>query len=144
MPALVRGDPSRLRQVLTNLIGNAFKFTQKGEVSARVFVESQTEDEVQLRFSVRDTGIGVPPEKVGLLFEKFSQVDTSITRRFGGTGLSLAISKQLAELMGGQIGVRSRRAKARSSGSLRAWTPPRQPQGAAGQCQPARRQGARG
>ena len=107
VPALLKGDPGRLRQILTNLVGNAIKFTQQGDVTLRVSCLSQTEDEVVLRFSVRDTGIGIPPSKVGLLFNKFSQVDASTTRQYGGSGLGLAISKQLVELMGGKIGVES-------------------------------------
>ncbi len=107
MPTGLRGDPGRLRQVLINLIGNALKFTEQGEVSLVVAVDSQAEGMVQLRFTVRDTGIGIPVDKLNLLFQKFTQVDASITRLHGGTGLGLALSKQLVELMGGKIGVQS-------------------------------------
>ncbi len=107
VPTLLRGDPGRLRQVLTNLADNAIKFTPRGEVTIRVSLESETEEAALLRFSVRDTGVGIPREKIGLLFEKFSQVDTSTTRQYGGTGLGLAISKQLVELMEGEIGAES-------------------------------------
>ena len=105
VPTLLRGDPSRLRQILTNLTGNAIKFTSIGEVAVRVSLVDENENDVLLRFSVRDTGIGIPTDKIGLLFDKFSQVDASTTRQYGGTGLGLAISKQLAELMGGETGV---------------------------------------
>ena len=107
VPELLRGDPGRLRQVLANLTDNAIKFTLSGEVEVRVAVVEQTTQDVLLRFSVRDTGLGIARDKIGLLFDKFSQVDTSTTRQYGGTGLGLAISKHLAELMGGQIGVLS-------------------------------------
>ncbi|MFA5262532.1 MAG: PAS domain S-box protein [Opitutaceae bacterium] len=111
VPVLLRGDPGRLRQVLTNLTGNSLKFIHEGEVAVRVHLESKTDSEVCLRFSVRDTGIGIPASKLDLLFKKFSQVDASVTRKYGGTGLGLAISKQLAELMGGTIGVNSEEGK---------------------------------
>ncbi len=111
VPLALRGYPDRLRQVLTNLAGNAVKFTHKGEVAVRVSVEEESEKECRLRFSVRDTGIGIPANSRGELFDKFSQVDSSITRKYGGTGLGLAISKQLAELMGGEIGVESEEGK---------------------------------
>jgi PAS domain S-box-containing protein len=107
VPARLRGDPSRLRQILLNLTGNAIKFTATGEVAIRIAIATKTPDSVLLRFTVRDSGIGIPPEKRGLLFQSFSQVDASTTRKYGGTGLGLAISKQLAALMGGEIGLES-------------------------------------
>ncbi|MCK5521094.1 MAG: response regulator [Candidatus Marinimicrobia bacterium] len=99
------GDPGRLRQVLINLIGNSIKFTSEGEISISVNVEKETEGEIQLKFMVRDTGIGIPEDKTRSLFESFTQVDASITRQYGGTGLGLSISKQLTRLMDGEIGV---------------------------------------
>ncbi len=107
VPAGVRGDPGRLRQILINLGGNAIKFTSAGEVSLHVVLEPATGEEVRLRFELRDTGIGIPPDKIGLLFQPFTQVDASTTRRYGGTGLGLSICKRLVELMGGEIGAYS-------------------------------------
>ena len=108
VPLKLQGDPNRVRQVLLNLTGNALKFTGSGEVAVRIQLVERKTDSAQLRFSVRDTGIGIAADKLGGLFEKFTQADASTTRRFGGTGLGLAICKQLVELMGGQIGVNSR------------------------------------
>jgi signal transduction histidine kinase/CheY-like chemotaxis protein len=126
VPFAVRGDPGRLRQILTNLIGNAIKFTQQGEVFVQVQLDPISPNATtlspirnssgrdthlgrtcHLRFSIRDTGIGITPEQIGRLFQPFSQADGSMARKFGGTGLGLIIAKQLAEMMGGTIGVES-------------------------------------
>ncbi|NNN04918.1 MAG: response regulator [Elusimicrobia bacterium] len=103
----VVGDPGRLRQVLTNLLSNAVKFTQNGEVVLRAERAAETAEGLEILFEVRDTGIGIPTDIQGTLFQAFTQADASTTRRFGGTGLGLAISKRLVELMGGSIGLRS-------------------------------------
>jgi signal transduction histidine kinase/CheY-like chemotaxis protein len=103
----VQGDPVRLRQILVNLIGNAVKFTEQGEIIVRLTEREDASDTTVYRFEVQDTGVGINPEKTNAIFESFSQEDGSTTRRFGGTGLGLSISKQLIDLMGGEIGVDS-------------------------------------
>jgi signal transduction histidine kinase/CheY-like chemotaxis protein/HPt (histidine-containing phosphotransfer) domain-containing protein len=106
VPRIVNGDPGRLRQVLTNLVGNAIKFTSEGEITVRVMRQDGDDPEL-VRFEVQDDGIGISPEGQQALFRPFSQIDGSMTRKFGGSGLGLAISKQLVELMGGEIGLES-------------------------------------
>ncbi|MGH8058792.1 MAG: response regulator, partial [Candidatus Entotheonellia bacterium] len=107
IPDALLGDPVRLRQILINLVGNAIKFTQAGEIVVHIERETQSADEVCLHLAVQDTGIGIPPEKQRLIFEPFTQADGSTTRTYGGTGLGLAISTQLVKLMGGRIWVES-------------------------------------
>jgi PAS domain S-box-containing protein len=107
VPEVVRGDSIRLRQIIVNLVGNAIKFTERGEVALGVRVEKKEERDYLLRFTVSDTGIGIPEEKRQLIFDPFSQADTSTTRKYGGTGLGLTISTRLAEMMGGRIWVES-------------------------------------
>lgn len=107
VPEKLTGDPTRLRQVLNNLVGNALKLTTAGSVRVHISIRNQTRNSPMVHIAVRDTGIGVPKEKKGRLFQTFSQVDASHTRKFGGTGLGLAICKQLVEMQGGEIGVQS-------------------------------------
>ena len=107
VPSYLKGDPGRLRQIILNLAGNAIKFTKKGEVFLSVSKESEDEDNIKLRFSVKDTGIGITDENLKKLFQSFHQVDASTTRKYGGTGLGLVISQKLAELMNGEIGAES-------------------------------------
>jgi signal transduction histidine kinase/DNA-binding response OmpR family regulator/HPt (histidine-containing phosphotransfer) domain-containing protein len=107
LPTALRGDPSRLHQILSNLVSNAIKFTEKGEVVIRVLTTKRSREDVMLRFEVTDTGIGISPEIQPQIFESFTQADGSTTRKFGGTGLGLTIVKQLIEMMGGVIGLRS-------------------------------------
>jgi PAS domain S-box-containing protein len=107
MPTALVGDPGRLRQVLTNLVGNAVKFTERGDVTVRAWIEHETDDEVVARITVKDTGVGIPRAAQPHVFEPFMQADGSTTRRFGGTGLGLAISQRLVRLMGGEIGFES-------------------------------------
>ena len=107
VPSDLQGDPGRLRQVLLNLAGNAIKFTARGQVFIRVLLDGRSDDKIQIRFEIQDTGIGIPRDRMDRLFRSFSQVDSSTSRRFGGSGLGLAISKELVERMDGRIGVES-------------------------------------
>ena len=106
-PQCFRGDPHRLRQILSNLVGNAIKFTERGKITIRISTMEQTDIDAKIRLAVHDTGIGVAPEAQARIFEKFAQADGSTTRRFGGTGLGLAICRRLVELMGGTIQLES-------------------------------------
>ncbi|MBU2646454.1 response regulator [bacterium] len=107
LPASVLGDPLRFRQILTNLMGNAVKFTDTGEIELKLDVAEETEKQVKIHITVRDTGLGIPPDKLSDVFTAFQQADNTITRKFGGTGLGLSISRDLAQLMGGEIWVES-------------------------------------
>ncbi|OLE84405.1 MAG: hypothetical protein AUG07_06535 [Acidobacteria bacterium 13_1_20CM_2_60_10] len=107
VPEMMRGDANRLNQIVINLVGNAIKFTHEGEVALKVHVETESGEDRILHFAVRDTGIGIPPEKQKLIFDAFSQADTSTTRKYGGTGLGLTISTRLVEMMGGKMWLES-------------------------------------
>jgi signal transduction histidine kinase len=107
IPDRLVGDPGRLRQVLTNLIGNAIKFTESGDIAVRVKLNTCQGDRVHLGFEVQDHGIGIATDKQAHIFDAFTQADTSITRKYGGTGLGLAISRQMVAAMGGQLNVQS-------------------------------------
>jgi len=114
VPETLLGAPGRLRQIIVNLIGNAIKFTEEGEVVLVVETESETDEKIYLRFTVTDTGMGIAPEKLGMIFDPFKQADSTATRQYGGTGLGLSISRHLVELMGGHIRVESRLGKGSS------------------------------
>ncbi|MNW60449.1 Sensor histidine kinase RcsC [compost metagenome] len=103
VPVLLVGDPNRLRQVLNNLIGNAIKFTSTGGVKIKVRLKAAVDSMLTLEFTVEDTGIGIPQDKMGYLFQPFTQIGSTISRKFGGTGLGLSICKMLVDLMGGEI-----------------------------------------
>ncbi|MGE5677417.1 MAG: ATP-binding protein, partial [Pseudomonadota bacterium] len=107
VPRRVIGDPNRLRQVLVNVVNNGLKFTEHGSVQVRVTLVEQNRNGQYVGFEVKDTGVGIPADSIGTIFDLFAQVDGSTTRKYGGTGLGLAIAKQLVELMGGEIGVES-------------------------------------
>ena len=107
VPTRLRGDPGRLRQMLLNLAGNAVKFTEEGEVIVRARLVRESKNTATIRFEVKDTGIGIPKDRLSIIFDRFTQVDATTTRRYGGTGLGLAIVKRFVEMMGGEIGVES-------------------------------------
>ncbi|MCH9028913.1 MAG: HAMP domain-containing protein, partial [Bacteroidetes bacterium] len=111
VPEVISSDITRLRQILINLVGNALKFTNKGEITVTVNAKETGDNKYRIHFAVKDTGIGIPEDKIEMLFKSFSQADSSTTRKFGGTGLGLAISKHLSEIMGGRIWVESEAGK---------------------------------
>ena len=111
---LVAGDPVRLRQILVNLVGNAIKFTSSGGITVSVQRESQDSGHMMVRFTVQDSGIGIPPDRQKEIFSAFTQADSSTTRKYGGTGLGLTISRRLTELLGGRIWVESEPGKGSS------------------------------
>ena len=115
VPEIVQGDSSRLGQILVNLLGNAIKFTSEGEIGLKVELRAEDGDNRLLHFIVSDTGIGIPPEKQKLIFDPFSQADTSTTRKYGGTGLGLTISSRLVAMMGGNIWLQSQRTRQSNS-----------------------------
>ena len=127
VPAQVNGDATRLRQILLNLIGNAIKFTHEGEVVVKVASNPDISDPYRLLFSVTDTGIGIPADKIDTIFDSFSQADSSTTRQYGGTGLGLTISKRLVELMGGWIRAESVAGKGSVLSFAISLDPPRSP-----------------
>jgi signal transduction histidine kinase len=111
-PAVILGDPTRLSQILVNLLNNSVKFTETGEISVAVSGKRLEGEKYEIHFAVKDTGIGIPLDKMGRLFQSFSQIDSSTTRKYGGTGLGLAISKKLVEMMNERYGLRVRLAAA--------------------------------
>jgi PAS domain S-box-containing protein len=118
IPSMVKGDPTRFRQVLTNLMGNAPKFTEAGEIELSLEVEEKKDGRIKLHAKIRDTGIGIPEDKLGTIFEPFKQADGSTTRKYGGTGLGLAICKQISELMGGEVWAESPATSNEQRGSI--------------------------